>query len=77
VAAPTRQARASWRKSLRTQRRQIKDLLQESPSLRRVIPELVRETSSDGAKNAAVVPADCPYAPDEVLAEDHLPDANF
>jgi Domain of unknown function DUF29 len=28
----------SWRKSLRTQRRHIQDLLQESPSLRRLVP---------------------------------------
>ena len=32
----------NWRKSLRTQRRHIQDLLQESPSLRRLIPELIR-----------------------------------
>ncbi|MGH6920533.1 MAG: DUF29 domain-containing protein [Geminicoccaceae bacterium] len=76
---------ASWRKSLRTQRRHIKDLLQESPSLRRLVPELVRETFPDAVKDAADetglprerFPAGCPYAPDEVLAEDYLPDANF
>ena len=34
---------ASWRKSLRTQRRHVGDLLQQSPSLRREVPVLLRE----------------------------------
>jgi hypothetical protein len=76
---------ASWRKSLRTQRRHIQDLLEESPSLRRHVPELIGEAYPDAAKDAADetglpserFPADCPYAPDDVLAEEHLPDASF
>jgi hypothetical protein len=76
---------ASWRKSLRTQRRHIKDLLQESPSLRRLVPELIHEAYPDAIKDAVDetglprerFPADCPYAPDDVLAEEYLPDANF
>ena len=35
---------ASWRKTLRTQRREIRKLLKQSPSLRRDIPELIRES---------------------------------
>jgi Domain of unknown function DUF29 len=76
---------ASWRRSLRTQRRHIKDLLQESPSLRRLVPELMHEVYPDAIKDAMDetgslrdrFPADCPYAPDDVLDEDHLPDARF
>jgi hypothetical protein len=76
---------ASWRKSLRTQRRHIKDLLQESPSLRRLVPELMHQAYPDAIKDAMDetgsprdrFPADCPYAPDDVLDEDHLPDASF
>ncbi|MGH6900720.1 MAG: DUF29 domain-containing protein [Geminicoccaceae bacterium] len=76
---------ASWRKSLRTQRRHIKDLLQESPSLRRLVPELMDEAYPDAIKDAIDetgsprdrFPADCPYAPDDVLDEDHLPEASF
>jgi hypothetical protein len=76
---------ASWRKSLRTQRRHIKDLLQESPSLRRLVPELMREVFLDAVNDAADetglprdrFPADCPYAPNDVLAEEYLPDENF
>ena len=75
----------NWRKSLRTQRRHIQDLLQESPSLRRLIPELIREAFPDAVKEAADetglprdrFPADCPYAPNDVLTEEYLPDENF
>jgi Domain of unknown function DUF29 len=76
---------ASWRKSLRTQRCHIQDLLQESLSLRRLVPELMREAFPDAVKDAADetglprdrFPAHCPYAPDEVLTEDYLPDEAF
>jgi hypothetical protein len=76
---------ASWRKSLRTQRRDIKDLLEESPSLRRLIPELMDDAYPDAIKDAVDetglprnrFPADCPYPPDDVLAEEYLPDAAF
>jgi hypothetical protein len=76
---------ASWRKSLRTQRRHIRDLLEESPSLRQHVPELIGEAYPDATKDAADetglpldrFPVDCPYALDDVLAEDHLPDASF
>jgi Domain of unknown function DUF29 len=72
---------ATWRKMLRTQRRGIRDLLQQSPSLRREVPGLVREAYADAVKDAVdetglradVFPATCPYAPDDVLDEDHLP----
>jgi hypothetical protein len=75
----------SWRKSLRTQRGHIRDLLQESPSLRRLVPELVREAFRDALKDAADetglppdrFPSDCPYAPDDVLSEEYLPDEAF
>jgi Domain of unknown function DUF29 len=76
---------ASWRKTLRTQRGHIKDLLQESPSLRRLVPELIREAYPDAVKDAVDetglpaerFPSSCPYAPDDVLDEDHLPEASF
>jgi Domain of unknown function DUF29 len=76
---------ASWRKSLRTQRRHIRDLLQESPSLRRLVPELMHEAYPDAVKDAVDetglsaerFPSSCPYAPEEVLDEDYLPQADF
>ena len=76
---------ASWRKTLRTQRRHIKDLLQQSPSLRRLVPELMHEAYPDAVKDAVdetglpagKFPSSCPYAPDDVLEEDHRPEASF
>jgi Domain of unknown function DUF29 len=74
---------ASWRKTLRTQRREIRKLLKQSPSLRRQVPELMREAYLDALKDAVDetglpadrFPVDCPYQPDDVLAEGYLPDA--
>jgi Domain of unknown function DUF29 len=76
---------ASWRKTLRTQRREIRKLLKQSPSLRRHVPELMREAYADAVKDAVDetglpaghFPSSCPYAPDDVLDEDHLPEASF
>jgi Domain of unknown function DUF29 len=74
---------ASWRMSLRARRRQIRDLLKESPSLGRAVPELMLEAYPDAVKDAVDetglpqdrFPMDCPYAADDVLAEGYLPDA--
>lgn len=76
---------ASWRKTLRTQRREIRKLLTQSPSLRRDVPELLDEAYPDAIKDAVDetglasdrFPARCPYTPDEVLAEAFLPDAGL
>jgi len=83
-AQPARRG-ASWRKSLRTQRRHIRDLLQDSPSLRPPVPGLVLEAYPDAVKDAVDetglpigrFPSDCPYAADDVLAESYLPDAGL
>jgi hypothetical protein len=71
----------SWRKTLRTQRREIRNLLQQSPSLRREVPDLMREAYADAVKDAAdetglradAFPTTCAYAPDDVLDEDYMP----
>ncbi len=76
---------ASWRKTLRTQRREIRKLLKQSPSLRRHVPALMPDAYADAIKDAVDetgleadrFPARCPYAPDDVLSEDYLPDASF
>lgn len=83
-AQPARRG-ASWRKRLRIQRRHIRDLLRESPSLRRLVPELMLEAYSDALKDAVDetglpagrFPVDCPYLPNDVLAEGYLPDATL
>ena len=72
---------ASWRKTLRAQRREIRKLLKQSPSLRREVPGMIREAYADAVKDAIdetglraeVFPDTCPYAPDGVLDEDYLP----
>ena len=72
---------ASWRKTLRTQRREIRKLLKQSPSLRRQMPGLVLEAYPDAVKDAVdetglpidSFPQESPYAAD-VLAESYLPD---
>jgi hypothetical protein len=43
---------SSWRKTLLTQRVEIRDLLQQSPSLRREVPHLMRDAYLDAAKEA-------------------------
>jgi hypothetical protein len=76
---------ASWRKTLRTQRREVRKLLKQSPSLRREVPDLIRQAYPDAVKDAVDetglpaehFPGSCPYAPDEVLHENHLPEASF
>lgn len=76
---------ASWRKTLRTQRREIRKLLAQSPSLRRQVSALMVDAYADAIKDAVDetglgadrFPARCPYAPDDVLSEDYLPDASF
>ena len=76
---------ASWRKTLRTQRREIRKLLKQSPSLRRHVPALIRDAYGDAVKDAVdetglpagKFPDVCPYTPDAVLDEDHLPDASL
>jgi Domain of unknown function DUF29 len=73
---------ASWRKTLRTQRREIRKVLKQSPSLRRQVPGLGLEAYPDAVKDAiddtglpiGRFPQDCPYAADDVLAETYLPD---
>ena len=74
---------SSWRSNLRVQRREIRKLLKQSPSLRGHVPTLVREAYPDAVMDAADetglppdrFPVDCPYTPDEVLAEGYLPDS--
>jgi hypothetical protein len=67
---------------LRVQRREIRKLLKQSPSLRSEVQALVQEAYPDAVKDAVDetglpsdrFPADCPYVPDDVLAETYLPD---
>lgn len=72
----------SWSATAREQRRQINELLAESPSLRPVLAqELARLYSAARDKAAGetglsetAFPAECPFTPDQILAEDFLPE---
>jgi hypothetical protein len=72
----------SWRGTIREQRRRIAKLLRESPSLRPVAEQLVPEAYEEARQKAAndtglpeaSFPAECPFTPEQVLADDFLPD---
>ena len=73
----------SWRGTLREQRRQIRKLLRESPSLRTVVDQLLGEAYVEARDKASdetgleetAFPADCPFTPEQILSEDFLPEA--
>lgn len=71
----------SWSSTIREQRQQIADLLDESPSLRAVTADLSRVYISARTKAASetgfsedVFPSGCPYASEQILSEDFLPE---
>jgi len=72
---------AGWRNTLLTQRLEIEDLLQQSPSLRREGPALVRDVYASAVKEAVgetglhakTFPKTCTYEAADVLDEDYLP----
>ncbi len=59
----------SWKGSIREHRRRIQQILQDSPSLRSYIPEILSETYTEAVEQAidetgleiVVFPIDCPY----------------
>jgi hypothetical protein len=75
---------ASWRKTLRTQRREIRNLPKQSPTLRRHVPALIRDAYGDAVEDA-VDETGLPAQNSErlsvhagaVLDEENLPDATF
>ncbi len=72
----------SWSATAREQRRQIGDLLTESPSLRPVVTRELSRLYSEAREKAAAetgfaettFPTDCPFTPDQILAKDFLPE---
>jgi hypothetical protein len=73
----------SWRNTIDEQRNRIEDLLQESPSLKPYLEEVLAECYRRGCKAATnetelplnTFPAKCPYPITQVLDTDFLPDA--
>jgi hypothetical protein len=72
----------SWRSTLNEQRRQILDLLDDSPSLRSVMGLFLDKCYADARREAAdetdlpiaMFPIDCPYAIEAILNVEFLPD---
>lgn len=72
----------SWRRTIRTQRLEIEELLADSPSLRPRVSALMAERYTRWVKDAAeetglsetVFPPACPWTMDEVLDESLWPE---
>lgn len=72
-----------WMLTIREERRHITDLLKESPSLKRYLPDLLadawkwacEDAVEDAPESAPVsgLPATCPWSYDEFIARDFLP----
>ena len=78
-----RQQGHSWRSTIRTQRRELRLLLRDNPSLRPQVPAVLRE-NYPGARAEALdetglaetnMPPTCPWTTEQVLAEDCWPEA--
>lgn len=73
--------RASWRVSIDNARREIQVILEDSPSLRRAVPECIEREYPSARRNAITetglpddhLPVDCPYRADEALAAEFWP----
>ncbi|MGV0026744.1 DUF29 domain-containing protein [Phormidesmis priestleyi] len=72
----------SWRLTIREQRRQIRDHIQENPSLKPYIPEAMHKAYQGGVILAAketslemeAFPESCPYGFEEAIDDPFLPD---
>jgi hypothetical protein len=73
---------SSWRGTIKEQRVQIADLLDESPSLKSVLAQdfskIYRLSVSEALRETGLAettfPVECPFTPDQIMAEDFLPD---
>lgn len=73
----------SWRVTIAEQRRRLRKLLRESPSLRARLADFVAETYSDAVAaavietgiKAAIFPAHCPWTIEQVMDEEFWPEA--
>ncbi|WP_138499040.1 DUF29 domain-containing protein [Nostoc sp. PA-18-2419] len=73
----------SWQNTIDEQRNRITDLLQESPSLKSYLEEVLAQSYNRGLKAASnetklpvnTFPAECPYSIAQVLDAEFLPDA--
>jgi len=71
----------SWRLSIMNSRAEIDDVLTESPSLRRELPEhvaqqyvrAVRQAADETGLPSEVFPTACPYSPQQLVDDDFFP----
>jgi hypothetical protein len=77
-----RQTGHSWRSTIRTQRQEIADLLEQSPSLRRTVPDALKARYALAREHASAqtrlplttFPETCPWTPEQVLDTDFWPE---
>lgn len=77
-----RQQGQSWQNTIRTQRRELRLLLRDNPSLRPQVPILVQESYPDARAEAleetglmeAALPLDCPWSAAQILDASFWPD---
>ncbi len=77
---PGRRSR-SWQSTIATQRAELEHLFRQSPSLRRDVPESVREAYAPAVKLASIetglaargFPAECPFSAAQILDDEFLP----
>ncbi len=78
-----RQTGHSWRSTIRTQRLEIAELLAQSPSLRRTVPEALSARYGLAREHASVqthlplltFPESCPWSVEQVLDDTFWPEA--
>ncbi len=72
----------SWKSTIATQRRELKHLLEQSPSLRGVLRQSVARVYDDTLEQASIETGlsensflrDCPFSADQILDRHFLPD---
>jgi Domain of unknown function DUF29 len=77
----TESGSSSWLSTIREQRRQLADLLEEAPSLRRYAEEGLLKAHRDAVKEASAetgipirqFPEQCPFGFEQVLEDEFLP----
>jgi hypothetical protein len=78
----TQSGASSWLSTIREQRRQLADLLEEAPSLKRYAEEALHKAHRSAVKEASAetgmpiprFPAECPFTFDQVLEDEFLPE---
>jgi hypothetical protein len=71
-----------WRGTIRSQRNELGDLFQQSPSLRGAVSEVAEDIYASAVENAsddtglpgATFPDRCPWSPEQILSGSFFPD---